>query len=104
MRKLSSITASHSTLCITFVQLINGKGDSVICYDLKKRSEVLLAFVCFPAGSDEVVKNKGSKCAYKITNIFFFFQACLLLLSEKKELPTNLRVNQLSLKNLFEVK
>ncbi|KFR09972.1 TPR and ankyrin repeat-containing protein 1, partial [Opisthocomus hoazin] len=30
------------------------------------------------------------------------WRACLLLLSEKKELPTNLRVNQLSLKNLFE--
>ncbi|NXW58703.1 TRNK1 protein, partial [Eurystomus gularis] len=30
------------------------------------------------------------------------WRSCLLLLSEKKELPTNLRVNQLSLKNLFE--
>ncbi|XP_072709795.1 TPR and ankyrin repeat-containing protein 1 [Ciconia boyciana] len=29
-------------------------------------------------------------------------RSCLLLLTEKKELPTNLRVNQLSLKNLFE--
>ncbi|NWW88824.1 TRNK1 protein, partial [Rhynochetos jubatus] len=30
------------------------------------------------------------------------WRSCLLLLSEKKELPANLRVNQLSLKNLFE--
>ncbi|NXK44072.1 TRNK1 protein, partial [Chauna torquata] len=30
------------------------------------------------------------------------WQSFLLLLSKKKELPTNLRVNQLSLKNLFE--
>ncbi|XP_040446265.1 TPR and ankyrin repeat-containing protein 1 isoform X1 [Falco naumanni] len=30
------------------------------------------------------------------------WRSCLLLLSDKKELPTNLRVNQLSLKNLFE--
>ncbi|KFU87622.1 TPR and ankyrin repeat-containing protein 1, partial [Chaetura pelagica] len=30
------------------------------------------------------------------------WRSCLLLLSEKKELPTNLRVSQLSLKNLFE--
>ncbi|KFP80191.1 TPR and ankyrin repeat-containing protein 1, partial [Acanthisitta chloris] len=30
------------------------------------------------------------------------WRSCLLLLSEKKELPTNLRVNQVSLKNLFE--
>ncbi|KAM9231354.1 TPR and ankyrin repeat-containing protein 1 [Leptosomus discolor] len=30
------------------------------------------------------------------------WQSCLLLFSEKKELPANLRVNQLSLKNLFE--
>ncbi|XP_010072899.1 PREDICTED: TPR and ankyrin repeat-containing protein 1 [Pterocles gutturalis] len=30
------------------------------------------------------------------------WRSCLLLLSERKELPTNLRVNQLSLKNLFE--
>ncbi|NWR55162.1 TRNK1 protein, partial [Bucorvus abyssinicus] len=31
------------------------------------------------------------------------WRSCLLLLSDKKELPTNLRVNHLSLKNLFEV-
>ncbi|KFP80887.1 TPR and ankyrin repeat-containing protein 1, partial [Apaloderma vittatum] len=30
------------------------------------------------------------------------WRSCLLLLSVKKELPTNLRVSQLSLKNLFE--
>ncbi|NXC28013.1 TRNK1 protein, partial [Campylorhamphus procurvoides] len=30
------------------------------------------------------------------------WRSCLLLLSEKKELPSNLRVNQVSLKNLFE--
>ncbi|KFP66534.1 TPR and ankyrin repeat-containing protein 1, partial [Cariama cristata] len=30
------------------------------------------------------------------------WRSCLLLFSEKKGLPTNLRVNQLSLKNLFE--
>ncbi|XP_054671499.1 TPR and ankyrin repeat-containing protein 1 isoform X2 [Grus americana] len=30
------------------------------------------------------------------------WRSCLLLLSEKKALPANLRVNQLSLKNLFE--
>ncbi|NWH70262.1 TRNK1 protein, partial [Piaya cayana] len=30
------------------------------------------------------------------------WRSCLLLLSEKKELPPSLRVNQLSLKNLFE--
>ncbi|NXY45550.1 TRNK1 protein, partial [Ceuthmochares aereus] len=30
------------------------------------------------------------------------WRSCLLLLSEKKELPTSLRVSQLSLKNLFE--
>ncbi|NWI13292.1 TRNK1 protein, partial [Crypturellus soui] len=31
------------------------------------------------------------------------WRSCLLLFSEKKELPSNLRVKQLSLKNLFEV-
>ncbi|KFZ46085.1 TPR and ankyrin repeat-containing protein 1, partial [Antrostomus carolinensis] len=30
------------------------------------------------------------------------WRSCLLLLSEKKELPSNLRVSQLSLRNLFE--
>ncbi|NXG23123.1 TRNK1 protein, partial [Grallaria varia] len=30
------------------------------------------------------------------------WRSCLLLLSEKKELPSNLRVNQVSLRNLFE--
>ncbi|NXI38233.1 TRNK1 protein, partial [Galbula dea] len=30
------------------------------------------------------------------------WRSCLLLLSEKKDLPSNLRVNQVSLKNLFE--
>ncbi|XP_071417547.1 TPR and ankyrin repeat-containing protein 1 isoform X2 [Pithys albifrons albifrons] len=30
------------------------------------------------------------------------WRSCLLLLSEKKQLPSNLRVNQISLKNLFE--
>ncbi|KFV16723.1 TPR and ankyrin repeat-containing protein 1, partial [Tauraco erythrolophus] len=30
------------------------------------------------------------------------WRSCLLLLSEKKELPSNLRVNQVSLKSLFE--
>ncbi|NXS59394.1 TRNK1 protein, partial [Brachypteracias leptosomus] len=30
------------------------------------------------------------------------WRSCLLLMSEKKELPSNLRINQLSLKNLFE--
>lgn len=80
----------------------------MICYDLKKRSEMLLALICFPTRSCEAMKNKVSKYAFKITNFLVvclrFFQSCLLLLSEKKELPTNLRVNQLSLKNLFEVK
>lgn len=33
-----------------------------------------------------------------------FSQSCLLLLSEKKALPTNLTVSQVSLKSLFEVK